>query len=251
MTARRAPVGTRVKAWAERHCDGETLDTLVLPAIADLQYEDSVSAGRPGIVRWAIRLRGYVGLGGALGAHLVNRRAASAKASEVAMSGAALSAGPRSGIMSESSRNQLFMIGAGVLVAAVAFVAGRLSAPAPAPAPMWETPMVRSAVASDDYRAIQSSIGEQRREAAERETRIRQELDQQRYDAEMERVKADRARIDAETELARQRTEHMVDQQRQAAEMERLRLDSARRDAYLELARQRTQQMLDELVRKQ
>ncbi len=66
MTARRAPVGTRVKAWAERHCGAETLDTLILPAIADLQHEDSVSVGRPGIVRWAIRFRGYVGLGKAL-----------------------------------------------------------------------------------------------------------------------------------------------------------------------------------------
>ena len=41
MTARRVPVGTKVRAWAERHCDAETLDTLILPAIADLQYEDS------------------------------------------------------------------------------------------------------------------------------------------------------------------------------------------------------------------
>lgn len=66
--------------------------------------------------------------------------------------------------MRESSRNQLSMIGAGVLVAAVAFVAGRLSAPAPPPT--WATPVVVSADASD-YRAIQRSIDDQRREAAD------------------------------------------------------------------------------------
>jgi hypothetical protein len=250
MTARRVPVGTRVKAWAERHCDGETLDTLILPAIADLQYEDAVSAGRPGIVRWAIRLRGYVGLGEALGAHLVNRRAASAKASEVAMSGAALSAGARSGIMTESTRNQLLMVGAGVLVAGVAFGAGRLSAPAPATSPMWATPTVRSTSVSDDYHVLQRSIDEQRREAAERDRRFQQQLDQQKYDADMERVRAERARIDAETETARQRTQHVLDQQIRDAEMESAKAERARRDAETELARQRMQLVLDELSRK-
>ena len=248
MTVRRVPVGAKVRAWAERHCDAETLDTLILPAIADMQYEDAASLGRPGIVRWLIRLRGYVGLGEALGAHLVNRRAASVKASEVAVSPVTVSGGARSGIMSESSRNQLLMIGAGVLVAAVAFVAGRLSAPAPQP--MWETPVVRSADASDDYRAIQRSIDEQRRQAAERDKRIRQDLEQQRFDAEMESTKAERTRIDAETELASQQTQQLFEQRRQAAELETARLESARRDAYLDLARQRTQQMLEELARK-
>jgi hypothetical protein len=248
MTVRRVPVGAKVRAWAERHCDAETLDTLILPAIADMQYEDAASLGRPGIVRWLIRLRGYVGLGEALGAHLVNRRAASVKASEVAVSPVTVSGGARSGIMSESSRNQLFMIGAGVLVAAVAFAAGRLSAPAPSP--MWETPVVRSADASDDYRAIQRSIDEQRREAAERDKRIQQDLERQRFDAEMERTKAERARIDAETELARQQTQQALDQRRLDEEMERTKAERARIEAEMALARQRTQQILDELSRK-
>ena len=248
MTARRAPVGTRVRAWAERHCDAETLDTLILPAIADLQFEDVESEGRPRIVRWLIRFRGYVGLGEALGVHLVNRRAASVKASEVAVSPAPVSGGTRSGIMSESSRNQLSMIGAGMLVAAVAFVAGRLSAPAPSP--MWETPVVVSADASVGYSAIQRSIDEQRRGAAERDRRLQQELEQQRYDAETARVKAERARFDAETELASQQTQQLFEQRRQAAELEAAKLESARRDAYLDLARQRTQLMLEELTRK-
>lgn len=247
MTVRRAPVGAKVRAWAERHCDAETLDTLILPAIADLQYEDAASLGRPEIVRWLIRLRGYVGLGEALGAHLVNRRAASVKASEVALSPVLVSGGARSGIMSDSRRNQLSMIGAGVLVAAVGFVAGRLSVPAPPST--WATPVVESADASD-YRAIGRSIDDQRREAAERDRRLQQELEQRRYDAETERVRAERARIDAETELASQQTQQLFEQRRQAAELEAARLESARRDAYLDLARQRTQQMLEELARK-
>ena len=248
MTVRRAPVGTRVRAWAERHCDAETLDTLILPAIADLQYEDAASVGRPGIVRRAIRLRGYVGLGETLGAHLVNRRAATVKASEVAVSPVRVSGGARSGIMSDSSRNQLSMIGAGVFVAAVAFAAGRLSAPAPPPT--WATPVVVSADASGHDSAIQRSIDDQRREAAERDRRLQLELARQRYDADAERVTAERARMDAETEWASQQTQQLFEQRRQAAEMETARLESARRDAYLDLARQRTQQMLEELARK-
>ena len=263
MTAPRLPVGARVKAWAERHCDAETLDRLVLPAVADLQYEDSASVGRPGIVRWAIRVRGYVGLGEALGTHLVNRRAASAKASDVAASPVTTSGGGRNGIMSEARRNQLFMIGAGVLVAAVAFVAGRLSIPAPAPT--WETPVVTSADASADFRAIQRSIDDQRRETAERDGKLQQELDQQRFDAETERAKAERARIDAETQLSWQKTQQMLDQQKLDAEIESAKAESARRDAAIEsakterarrdaemeLARQRTQQTLADLIRKQ
>jgi len=249
MTVRRVPVGANVRAWAERRCDRETLDTLILPVIADMQYEDSVSAGRPRIVRWAVRLRGYVGLAEALCAHLVvNRRAAPAKASERAVSHVIASGGARSGIMSESSRNQLFMIGAGMLVAALGFAAGRLSVPAPSPG--WEPPVVVPAGAFGNDRAIQSSIDEQRRDAAERDRRLQQELEQQRYDAEMERVKAERARIDAETEWASQQTRQLFEQQRQAAELEAARLESARRDAYLDLARQRTQQTLEELARK-
>ena len=150
--------------------------------------------------------------------------------------------------MSESSRNQLFMIGAGMLVAALGFAAGRLSVPAPSPG--WEPPVVVAAGASGDDRAIQRSIDEQRRESAERDRRLQQELEQQRYEAETERVKAERARIDAETEWASQQTWQLSEQRRQAAELEAARLESARRDAYLDLARQRTQQMLEELARK-
>jgi len=150
--------------------------------------------------------------------------------------------------MSDFSKHQLSMIGAGVLVAAVGFLAGRLSAPAPTA--VWEAPVVRSVDASVNYSAIQRSIDDQRREAAERDRRLQLELGQQRYDAEMERVKAERARIDAETELASQQTQQLFEQRRQAAEVETARLESARRDAYLDLARQRTQQMLEELARK-
>ncbi len=248
MTARRAPAGTRVRLWAERHCDAETLDGLILPAIADLQFEDVESVGRPRVVRWLIRLRGYVGLGASLGILLVNRRATSVKASEVAVSPVAISGGARSRIMSESHRNQLSMIGAGVLVAAIAFVAGRLSVPAPSP--MGAAPAVASADASVDYSDIRRSIDDQRREAVERDRRLQQELEQQRYDAETERVKVERARINAETELASQQTQQLFEQRRQAAELEAAKLESARRDAYLDLARQRTQQMLEELARK-
>jgi hypothetical protein len=248
MTVRRAPIGARVKAWAERHFDAETLDTLILPAVADMQYEDASSLGRPRMVRWLIRLRGDVGLGEALGVHLVSRRAAFVKVSGVAVSPVPVSGGARSGVMSESSRNQLSMIGAGVLVAAVAFVAGRLSVPAPTPP--WETPVVVSAYASGDSRAVDRSLDDQRREAAERDRRFQQELAQQRFDAEKERVRAERARFDAETELASQQTQLLVEQRKHAAEMEAARLESARRDAYLDLARQRTQQMLEELARK-
>ena len=150
--------------------------------------------------------------------------------------------------MSDSSRNQLSMIGAGVFVAAVAFVAGRLSAPAPPPT--WATPVGVSADASGHYRVIERSMDDQRREATERDRRFQQQLDQQRYDAETQIVKAERATIDAETALASQQTQQLVEQRRQAAEMETARLESARRDAYLDLARQRTQQMLEELARK-
>jgi hypothetical protein len=167
--------------------------------------------------------------------------------------------------MSESSRNQLFMIGAGVLVAVVGFVAGRLSVPTPARSPMWETSMASSAGAPDDYRAIQRSFDEQRREAAERDRRFQQQLDQQRYDAETERVKAERARIDEETQLSWQKTQQMLDQRkldaeiesakaeraRRDAEIEGAKTERARRDAEMELARQRTQQMLNDLIRKQ
>jgi len=150
--------------------------------------------------------------------------------------------------MSEFSRNQLSMIGAGVLVAAVGFLAGRVSAPAPTA--VREAPIVRSVDPSVNDGAIQRSLDDQRREAAERDRRLQQELEQQRYDADMANARAERARIDAETELASQQTQQLLEQRRQAADLETAKLESARRDAYLELARQRTQQMLEELNRK-
>jgi hypothetical protein len=251
VTARRTTVGTTVKGWAERHLDAETLDALVLPAIADLQYEDSMSKGRPALVRWVIRLRGYVALGEAFGAHLLSRRARSTKAPAFAVPRAASSSGGRGGIMTESNRNLLMMTGAGALVAAVAFVAGRASAPEPVIRPAWQTATVASAGTPVDYRALQRSIDEQRREAAERDRKFQQQLDQQRYDAERDREKAERTRIDAETELAWQRTQQVLDQQRRDAEAERAKVERARSDAEAQLVRLRMQQMLDELSRKQ
>jgi hypothetical protein len=177
---------------------------------------------------------------------LVNRRVASVREPEVAASGVAISGGERSGVMSESNRNLLSMIGSGVLIAAVGFAAGRLSAPAPT----VETRIVASTDASSDYRALRNSLDEQRREAAERDKRIQQQLEQQRFDAETERTKAERARIDAETELARQRTQQVLDQKRLDEEMERTRADRSRMEAEMALARQRNQQLLDELSRK-
>jgi hypothetical protein len=103
---------------------------------------------------------------------------------------------------------------------------------------------------ASDYRAIERSIDDQRREAAERDQRLQLAFAQQRYDADTERVRAERARIDAETALASQQTQQLFEQRRQAADLETARLESARRDAYLDLARQRTQQMLEELARK-
>jgi hypothetical protein len=66
----------------------------------------------------------------------------------------------------------------------------------------------------------------------------------------MERTKAERARIDAETELARQQTQQALDQRRLDEEMERTKAERARIEAEMALARQRTQQILDELSRK-
>jgi hypothetical protein len=246
MTAGRVPVGTKVRKWAERHCDAETLDTLILPAIADLQHEDAASLGRPGLVRWLIRLRGYIGLGEAVGAHLVSRRAATVHASEIAVSGVANTGGARTGNMSESNRNLLLTVGAGTLIAVVAFAAGRLSAPAPA----VETRLVASPDSSFEYRALRSSLDDQRREAEERDKRIRQQLDQQAFVAEVQRTNAERARIDAETEFARQRTQQALDQKRLDEEMERTKAERARVETEMALARQRTQQLLDELSRK-
>lgn len=248
MTERRVPIGTRVLGWAGRHVDAETLDTIVEPAIADLQYEAKQTARRYALVRWAMRVRGYVGLAEALGVHLVSRHAAASNVREVAGSRAAGPGLARSPIMTESTRNPLLMIGAGVLVASAAFVAGRVSAPLP-PRSSVEAPVAAPA-ALDAYRALQRSVDEQNREAAERDRKLQAELDWQRYNADIRSAQAERARIDAETELASQQTQQLIEQRRQAAELETAKLESARRDAYLELARQRTQLMLEELGRK-
>jgi hypothetical protein len=251
VRARRPPVGTTVKAWAERHLDAETLDTLVLPAIADLQHEAARSERRASFIRWSVRLRGYVALGEALGLHLLSRRVPPARTSELAVSRVAVCDGRRGGIMTESNRNLLAMTGAGVLVAAVAFAAGRLSVPAPVPAPAWQAPAARSVGPTDDVRALQRTLDEQRREAAVRDGRFQQQLEQQRYDADREKEKLERARMDAETEFAAQRTQQLLDQQRHDADMQRLREESARREAEAQALRLRTQLLLDELSRKQ
>ncbi len=207
MTTRRPPVGRKLKAWAERRCSPDTVASIVMPAIADLQYEDAASAGRPAIARWSVRLRGYVAFGKAIGLHCLQDRRPPVTARKLAPSPAA-GGGVWSSIMSEP-KGKAILVGAGLVVAVVAFAAGRLSAPAPAPAA--EVREVSSAALSDDYPALRRSFEDERREAAERDRKIQQELAQQRYDLEMERAKAERARIDAETELARQRTQEMID----------------------------------------
>jgi hypothetical protein len=58
----------RLRRWAERHCSPEVLDTLILPVVADLQYEDARESGNA-IVRRFLRVRAYVGLAKALGLH--------------------------------------------------------------------------------------------------------------------------------------------------------------------------------------
>ncbi len=208
MTARHAPIGRKLKAWAEQHCSPETVASIVMPAIADLQYEDAASAGRPAVARWSVRLRGYVAFGKAIGLHCLQDRRPPVTARKLAPSPAAGGGGVWSSIMSEP-KGKAILVGAGLVDAVVAFAAGRLSAPAPATAA--EVREVSSAALSDDYPALRRSFEDERREAAERDRKIQQELAQQRYDLEMERAKAERARIDAETELARQRTQEMID----------------------------------------
>ncbi len=132
-------------------------------------------------------------------------------ARKLAPSRVAVSGGDWSSIMSEPNGKAL-LVGAGMLVAAVAFAAGRFSVPAPVPAPAMETRFVSSAGPSADYLALQRSVEDQRRDAAERDRKIQQELAQQRFDIEMESAKAERARIDAETELGRQRTQQMINE---------------------------------------
>ena len=209
MTARHAPAGTKLKQWAERHCSADTLESLVLPVVADLQYEDSSSVGRPNVYRRLIRLRGYIAIAKVIGLHCLHHRRAHVMARKPAPARVAGSSAGWSSIMSEPNRNAV-LVGAGLLIAAVAFAGGRLSAPTPTPA--TDTRFVSSIGSGEDYRALQRSVDEQRREAAERDRKIQQELAQQRFDIEMERTKADRARIDAETELGRQRTQQMIDE---------------------------------------
>src|SRR5262245_61950274 len=57
MTSRR--VGTRLIAWAERRCDLQTFEAVVLPMIADMQHEQAAYAHRSLLVRWWSRTRGY------------------------------------------------------------------------------------------------------------------------------------------------------------------------------------------------
>jgi hypothetical protein len=63
-----ARVGLRLRRWTEQHCSPDVVDTLVLPILADLQYEDAAAQGNA-VVRRFLRVRAYVGLAKALGLH--------------------------------------------------------------------------------------------------------------------------------------------------------------------------------------
>lgn len=64
-----ARVGVRLRRWAEEHCCPEVVDSLILPVVADLQYEDAATEGNA-LGRWWSRMRNYAGLARALGLHL-------------------------------------------------------------------------------------------------------------------------------------------------------------------------------------
>jgi hypothetical protein len=81
---RHAPVGSRLRAWAERHCSPEVLNTLILPVVADLQFEDALWRG-DALSRWVLRCRGYLGIAQALGLHYICDGRASVKHSKFAL----------------------------------------------------------------------------------------------------------------------------------------------------------------------
>ena len=63
-----AQPGTWLMRWAERHCSPEVREGVVLPIVADLQYEAG-QAGSRSFARVAAYLRHYVGLARAMGYH--------------------------------------------------------------------------------------------------------------------------------------------------------------------------------------
>lgn len=73
---KRARLGIRPKRWAEMHCDRDLLENVVLPTIADLQFEDATAP--PSVAaHWFLRVRAYVGLAQALALHSVTQGSAS------------------------------------------------------------------------------------------------------------------------------------------------------------------------------
>lgn len=71
-----APPGSWLMRWAERHCSPVVRDGVVLPIVADLQYEAS-QAGTRWLARATVYLRHYAGLACAMGYHrLTTRRTA-------------------------------------------------------------------------------------------------------------------------------------------------------------------------------
>jgi hypothetical protein len=68
-----AHAGLRLRRWAERNCSPDVMEVLILPMIADLQYEDTCSHSTTG--RWSHRLRSYVGIFKALALYFFTERA--------------------------------------------------------------------------------------------------------------------------------------------------------------------------------
>jgi hypothetical protein len=59
MTATR--LGLTLLSFAERVCDPESIDTVVLPIVADLQFEAQINAHRSPVARTWVRASGYAG----------------------------------------------------------------------------------------------------------------------------------------------------------------------------------------------
>ena len=72
-----APPGAWLMRWAERHCSPVVRDGIVLPIVADLQYEAS-QAGTRWFARAIVYLRHCIGLAQAMGYHHLSARRSSA-----------------------------------------------------------------------------------------------------------------------------------------------------------------------------
>jgi hypothetical protein len=66
------PIGSGLRRWAERYCTPDVLDALVLPVVADLQFEHSRSTHE--WERGLIQLRAYVSLAKGVALHCVLTR---------------------------------------------------------------------------------------------------------------------------------------------------------------------------------